>query len=512
MPNLDENVLAEILSEVLEEDLMLNGDALLEEILDDDEEPPEQPEEPVIPPQPEPEMYLPPPPTREGEPDRPTDEEVAQLRREAEAIQASKAHLDSERGWAENAESRRCPSRQHGIWDAEQCNYECWRFEAPQFRLRVRVFQDIVGAHNARLQQYQQRFEAFKRKAENWERWRQEFDRKVDEYNAIGRRERERVEREQNHWQEEVRHELERYEREMREYHEALARFQQEQEQKQQQRLQEAERVLESKASKLLDRAQHQVQQASMFPLPMVPSPSRPGGRPRSDSPPPLNDTWIRQAEAKLRVGDHQNTIRTSVRRMLRDGCGLSQRTAQNMGDSAEYAVDAAVAYFLGGLSKVGKAAGFASQVIKTAAKRAVGKVEVKMREPRHIPEDQRGEINHHRERDRGHFSRAEAEGSGLHYTPNHPPRNPRLTSEFRQETHDAVDRLHSGNMEVRNHLHNRINHSDVDHRIPLGLGGNDIRNNLTFKNRILNRSEGGQLGNQLRGAQEGAQVHVRFE
>jgi hypothetical protein len=76
-----------------------------------------------------------------------------------------------------------------------------------------------------------------------------------------------------------------------------------------------------------------------------------------------------------LDIGDHQNLIRTRIRRFLRDTCGISQRIAQNLGDSAEYAVDAAAAYFLGGLSKVGKAADFASQVIKSAAQKTVGKV-----------------------------------------------------------------------------------------------------------------------------------------
>jgi hypothetical protein len=139
----------------------------------------------------------------------------------------------------------------------------------------------------------------------------------------------------------------------------------------QQGRKEEAEQYLEGRTADLLGkahaRAQYQVYQACMFPLPMTRS-SHPGGRPRSNSPPPLDDAWIRRAEAKLQIGDHNNFIRTSVRRMLRDTCGLSQRTAQNLGDSAEYAVDAAVAYFLGGLSKVSKAAGFAEQVIKSAS------------------------------------------------------------------------------------------------------------------------------------------------
>jgi hypothetical protein len=182
------------------------------------------------------------------------------------------------------------------------------------------------------------------------------------------------------------------------------------------------------------------------------------------------------------------------------------------MGDGAEYAVDAAMAFFLGGFSRASKAASFAENVINAAARRAMGRVEVRLREPRHIPENQRGEIEHQMHRGRGHFSREEARGSGLQYTPNHPPRDTRLPREFRRRFENTATRIHQRNPEALSQVLERGRNCDVDHRIPLSLGGNDVRGNLTFKNRILNRSEGGQLGNQLRGAREGAQVHVEFE
>jgi hypothetical protein len=60
-----------------------------------------------------------------------------------------------------------------------------------------------------------------------------------------------------------------------------------------------------------------------------------------------------------LNIGEHQNLIRTQVRRFLRDTCGLSQRTAQNLGDVADYGKDVAMALvpFLGPLEKAKKPA-----------------------------------------------------------------------------------------------------------------------------------------------------------
>jgi hypothetical protein len=81
-----------------------------------------------------------------------------------------------------------------------------------------------------------------------------------------------------------------------------------------------------------------------------------------------------------LNIGDHQNLIRTRIRRFLRDTCGLSQRTAQNLGDMADYGKDVAMALvpFLGPLEKAKKA----GKVIKAAAKKAVGKVTENIEHP----------------------------------------------------------------------------------------------------------------------------------
>jgi hypothetical protein len=115
-------------------------------------------------------------------------------------------------------------------------------------------------------------------------------------------------------------------------------------------------------------------------------------------------------------------------------------------------------------------------------------------------------------DRDRGHFGKAQAEGDGLPYTPNHPPRNPRVTREFREDFKNTATRLHQENPEALRQVLERGRNCDVDHKIPLSLGGKDIRSNLTFKNRSLNRFEGAQVGNQLRGVQEGTQVYVEFK
>jgi hypothetical protein len=421
LPQFNEDILAEILGDVLTEDIELNGDALLEEILDDDdEEPPEPPEEPNIPPQPEPEIYLLPRPSLEPHlPPRPSDENHPPD--PSNVIHHSlKSQMDEVmRLWNENTREdnqlrnilKPYISHQENLPSDRRC--VCTVFEGEQNWVRISynfsraVFVsdlirnsdrcDVLALQQQRLHHqarelWQRSFELYRQEGDRYQRWVQDYNRRVEEYNAaferekerinrqaeefnaVLRSERERVEREQNRWREEVRQEAERYRREQQEYREKLRRLQEEQQRKQQQRLQEAGKVLESRATKLLERAQYQVYQASMFPLPSA-RPSRSGGRPRSNSPPPLNDTWIRRAEGAVGIGDHQNFIRTKVRRLLRDGCGLSQRTAQNWGDSVEYATDAAIAWFLGGLSKCGKAASFAGGVIKAAAKKAVGKV-----------------------------------------------------------------------------------------------------------------------------------------
>jgi hypothetical protein len=506
MPVLSDDALAEILADVLTEDIELNGDALLEEILNDDEEPPEPPRAPNIPPDVSLEPNLPPEPSQEGRPEDPS-EEGRRLQNDIDALNREHAELLNDEVWRTRNDPP-CP-----LGTLPRCM--CPREFGPPYPLhdaikaRIDQFWERLGNWNTRSQQIQQRIDQFNQKAENWERWLQQYNRQVEEYNAAFEREHQRIVQERNHWEEEVRQEMERFQRESLEHQERLMRFRREQQQRQQQRLQEAEHVLKSRAARLLDNAQHQVCQASLFPLPMVPRPQRPnsGSRPRSDSPTPLNDAWIRQAEAKLRVGNHNNVIRTSVRRMLRDGCGLSQRTAQNLGDGTEYAVDAAMAFFLGGFSKVGRAANFAENVINAAARRAMGRVEVRLREPRHIPEGARA---YERGRDFGRMRNRlrdlDQEGRTIH-TP-HPERNPQNTRNFKRNRIERAQRYLRNNPEKLRRYLDRVDHSDVDHVHPLGLGGQDTRGNMVFRESGANRSVGAQTGAQTRGRPAGTRVH----
>jgi TolA-binding protein len=552
MPELDENVLADVLADVLTENIELDGDALLEEILEEEEEPPEPPEEPDIPPQPAPEMYLlprpsvepnlPPKPSDENHPPDPSEVIHHSLRNQMDEIV---------RRWNENdREHQRLRdilkpyiSRQEnlpsdpqyvstlfgGKQEWERISYDFSRAIGASWLIRDSDRVDVLALeqhrlHNQARELWRRSFELYRQEGDRYRQWVQDYNRRaeeynaavnrekerinrqVDEFNAVLRSEQERVKREQKRWQDEVRQKIERFQREQQEYREKLRQFQEEQQRKQQERLQRAEKLLESRAETLLDQAQYQVCQASLFSLPST-RPARQGGssRPRSNSPPPLNDAWIRRAEAKLRIGDHNNFIRTSVRRMLRDGCGLSQRTAQNLGDSAEYVADAAVAYFLGGLSKVGKAAGFAGRVIKAAAQKVVGKVEVKLREP--PPAE--GERGAERIRDFGRKQgrlREQSEQGQNEIPRDIPRRNPNEKRKWKRDLLERGKRFYS---DPRNfeRFEGRAERADVDHRHELQLGGQDIRNNFTLTESGVNRSVGAQIRGQTRGRPPGTRV-----
>jgi hypothetical protein len=125
------------------------------------------------------------------------------------------------------------------------------------------------------------------------------------------------------------------------------------QERTQQGRQKQAETYLAGRAAELLDqtyaRAQHCV--ASLFPLPNLSRPARTGNsqapatgssRPRSDSPPPL-DNDFHKIERIVHVDGHRNLFRTRIRRLLRDTLGFSQRQAQEWAEAADSCVDYAV-------------------------------------------------------------------------------------------------------------------------------------------------------------------------
>jgi hypothetical protein len=189
---------------------------------------------------------------------------------------------------------------------------------------------------------------------------------------------------------------------------------------------------------------------------------------------------------------------------MLRDGCGLSQRTAQNLGDGAEYAVDAAMAFFLGGFSRASKAASFAENVINAAARRAMGRVEVRLREPPPASGERGVERNRDAERmarDRNRFAeRGEARVT------RDVQRDSALGRQYRRDISGRGNRFFS-DPEMRARFQRRVDRADVDHRLDLQLGGQDTRSNLILRESGVNRSFGRQIQHQIQNLPEGTRI-----
>jgi 5-methylcytosine-specific restriction endonuclease McrA len=164
---------------------------------------------------------------------------------------------------------------------------------------------------------------------------------------------------------------------------------------------------------------------------------------------------------------------------------------------------------FLGPLSKA-KKAGKALKVAKTAGRIASAKVkekvEVKLREPPPAEGVRGYERGRDFERMNSRLRDLDQEGRTVH-TP-HPERNPQNTRDFRQDRIEGAQRhLRSNPEKLRRYL-DRVDRSDVDHVHPLGLGGQDIRSNMTFRESGANRSMGTQTGAQTRNHPAGTRVH----
>jgi hypothetical protein len=151
------------------------------------------------------------------------------------------------------------------------------------------------------------------------------------------------------------------------------------------------------------------------------------------------------------------------------------------------------------------KKAGNVPKVIKAAAKKAVGKVEVKLREPPPA-EGMRGyERRRDTERmirDRNRFAeRDEA-------IPTRDVRgDPRIRMEYRKSRSERGERFYADNPEMLQRFRGRVSRSDVDHRLDLQLGGQDIRSNMVFRESGVNRSFGSQIRHQTQGLPEGTRI-----
>jgi hypothetical protein len=84
--------------------------------------------------------------------------------------------------------------------------------------------------------------------------------------------------------------------------------------------------------------------------------------------------------------------------------------------------------------------------------------------------------------------------------------RDPKVREEFKRCFEDTLER-YVRNPRDRQQIRDHRSRCDVDHKIDLQLGGQDIRSNLTFTNKTVNRSEGAQVGSQLRNVPNGTPI-----
>jgi hypothetical protein len=189
---------------------------------------------------------------------------------------------------------------------------------------------------------------------------------------------------------------------------------------------------------------------------------------------------------------------------------GLSQRTAQNWGDRADYGTDVALGLipFLGPLSKARKA-GKTLKVAKTAGRIASAKVkekvEVKLRQPPPAEGERRTERIRDTERmlrDRNRFAER-GEARVTHGVQG----DPRVRMEYRTSRSERGERFYADNPEMLQRFRGRVSRSDVDHRLDLQLGGQDIRSNMVFRESGVNRSFGSQTQHQTQGLTEGTRI-----
>jgi hypothetical protein len=226
-PFLGEDELAQIIAEVLLEDIETHGDPFLEEIfaggLEEDPPPVDFPIPPDIvphdlitppnlppvnkPPRPSTEPHLPPRPCEYGRPEEPSDHEENYLKNQGGFLETFNHNLFSPFGlqykvW--KIEQMRCPSCGHSVWDARGCIWGAFRLNAAQHRLTVKNFNDEVDRYNRELRQYKERLAAYNRKVKAWKDWVAWYNPQIDERNRRLRSEIARIEQEQRDWVERI--------------------------------------------------------------------------------------------------------------------------------------------------------------------------------------------------------------------------------------------------------------------------------------------------------------------
>jgi hypothetical protein len=250
-PFLGEDELAQVIAEVLLEDIETNGDPFLEEILAgifdetaiptmDFPTPPDvvphdlitPPNLPPVnkPPRPSTEPHLPPLPCEYGRPENPKDEEKNYLERKKQELDDLHSYLFSfpsglyETVW--RLERMKCPSCGHTIFDARGCMWDSFRLNAANNRNTVKRFYDESDRYNREVRQFKDRVATFNKKINDWENWCKWYNTQIDEYNRCLRSEQDRINREQREWVERFNREnkqwVEQVQQQEKQWHEAI--------------------------------------------------------------------------------------------------------------------------------------------------------------------------------------------------------------------------------------------------------------------------------------------------
>jgi hypothetical protein len=188
--------------------------------------------------------------------------------------------------------------------------------------------------------QYQRNKELNDERQKLWDRSRKLWKEEADRHNQWIHQRNDRLHQWEAQRDQQVRDWQERQARGQREYREAMERFEREKKAKEGGK-ERAKQHLDQRAADLLCQTYARAQYccASLFPLPNFSRPARQpaaGSRPRAPSPPPI-DKVLLQWETEIGMNGHNDKFRTVIRRTLRDGLGLSQERSQDWAEKADY-------------------------------------------------------------------------------------------------------------------------------------------------------------------------------